>query len=57
MGEYSQNGILTSVLTVLNRSGTSDILDVPLKDAEQAKFQHSVDVIRKYMAKISKYAE
>jgi malate dehydrogenase len=44
-GEYGQNDITAGVPAIIGRNGIEKIVELPLDDAEQARFQASIDSI------------
>ncbi|WP_455662388.1 L-lactate dehydrogenase [Pradoshia sp.] len=48
-GEYNEKDVYVGVPSVVNRKGVSDILELKLSDDEQAKFSHSVKVLKETM--------
>lgn len=48
-GEYGQCGIHAGVPCLIGKNGIERIIEIPLTDQEQKKFDHSCDVIRKFM--------
>lgn len=53
-GEYGHEDIYIGVPAVVNRSGIREIVELSLKEEEQRKFDHSVDVLRKVMDPVLK---
>ncbi len=47
-GEYGENDVYCGVPVILNRSGVSDVLRLPMTDDEQKRFKESVAKIREY---------
>lgn len=55
-GEYGQKDVYIGVPAVVNRSGIREVVQLDLNDEEKAKFDHSVDVLKKTMEPVfSKY--
>lgn len=48
-GEYGEEDVYVGVPAIVNREGISDILELKLSDDEQAKFSHSVKVLKETM--------
>lgn len=51
-GEYGYENIATGVPAILTRQGVKEVVELNLTDDEKAKFDHSNEVLRKYMATI-----
>lgn len=51
-GEYGHEDVYIGVPAVVNRSGVRQIVELALNEEEQAKFTHSVDVLKKTMAPV-----
>ena len=48
-GEYGQHGVHAGVPCVIGKAGIEKIIEIPLTDREQEKFDHSCDVIRTFI--------
>lgn len=53
-GEYGERDVYAGVPTVLNRSGTYDVLEIHMTPGELAHFKESTRVIREYTDRIMK---
>lgn len=53
-GEYGQKDIYIGVPAVVNRKGIREVVELDLNEAEQAKFTHSVTVLKKTMEPVFK---
>ena len=45
-GEYGQTDICLGVPAIIGRNGVEKIVDVPLNDAEKAKFEEAANAVR-----------
>ncbi len=50
-GEYGESDIALSVPCILDSNGISEVLEVPLNEAEEKAFKHSVETLREYIKK------
>ena len=48
-GEYGQKGVHAGVPCVIGRSGIEQVIQLKLTEEEQAQFEASCNIIRKYM--------
>ncbi|WP_026563581.1 L-lactate dehydrogenase [Bacillus sp. UNC41MFS5] len=53
-GEYGQNDIFIGVPAVVNREGVRQVVELNLNQEEQAKFENSVNVLKKTMEPVFK---
>ncbi len=53
-GEYGQNDIYIGVPAVVNREGVRQVVELNLNQEEQAKFENSVNVLKKTMEPVFK---
>lgn len=51
-GEYGQKDIFIGVPAIVNRNGLKEVVEVQLSEDEKAKFDHSVNVLKKTMAPV-----
>ena len=45
-GEYKQEGMYIGVPAIINKNGVKEILELKLNDEDQAKFNHSCDIMK-----------
>ncbi|MCT1576950.1 L-lactate dehydrogenase [Oceanobacillus kimchii] len=45
-GEYDVNNVCIGVPTIINRNGVCEIIEVPMNEEEQKKFNHSVQTLQ-----------
>lgn len=45
-GEYNQEGLYIGVPAIINKNGVKEILQLKLNDEDQAKFDHSCNIIK-----------
>ncbi|MBS7007767.1 L-lactate dehydrogenase [Anaerostipes sp.] len=48
-GEYGQQGIHAGVPCIIGKNGVEKVIEIPLSDQEQEKFNHSCEVIRTFI--------
>ena len=48
-GEYGQKNVAAGVPCVIGKNGIEEILELPLKEEEQAKFTASCDILRGFL--------
>lgn len=53
-GQYGHQDVYIGVPAIVNRNGIRDIVELNLSEAEQNKFTHSVDVLKKTMEPVIK---
>ena len=53
-GEYGEEGVFAGVPTILNRTGSADILEIHMTEEELERFHQSVEVLRGYASRILK---
>lgn len=53
-GEYGEEGVFAGVPTILNRTGSADILEIHMTEEELERFHQSVEILRGYTNKILK---
>ncbi|WP_416827796.1 L-lactate dehydrogenase [Ectobacillus polymachus] len=51
-GEYGQSDIYVGVPAIINRSGVREVMELEMDEAEQAKFDHSVKVLKETMSPV-----
>ena len=51
-GEYGVDGVAIGVPAVLAQGGVQQIIELQLAEEEQAKFRHSVEVIKSNIARL-----
>lgn len=51
-GEYGQSDIYVGVPAIINRSGVREVMELEMDAAEQAKFDHSVKVLKETMSPV-----
>ena len=45
-GEYKQKGMYIGVPAIINKNGVKEILELKLNEEDQAKFDHSCDIMK-----------
>ena len=45
-GEYNQKGMYIGVPAIINKNGVKEILKLKLNEEDQAKFNHSCDIMK-----------
>lgn len=53
-GEYGEEGVFAGVPTILNRTGSADILEIHMTEEELERFHQSAEVLRGYASRILK---
>ena len=50
-GEYNQEGMYIGVPAIINKNGVKEILELKLNEEDQAKFNHSCDIMKENIKK------